>query len=164
MRGPLFGWVLTGLLLLMAPVALGTERTPDEVSRMTRQISQEIYSPYCPGKNLAMCPSSNALEARMEIQSMASQGMSEEEIKGVFHERYGDEVRMNAPPARDNYTLLGALFGGFLLAVLAVGVLAKRRLSSGEELQIENSRAEKESGEDLADDSYLDELRAEIND
>ena len=162
------GVMVVGMLMFTLGVAQANERSPDEVSRMTRQISQEIYSPYCPGKTLAMCPAGNALDARMEIQQFASEGLAEEEIKAIFIERYGEEYALVQPAARDNLALLGGILGGLALAIFAVGMLARRRLQSGgeslEELP-DDPEEEMEEGIDgeLGDD-YLDELRAEYND
>lgn len=153
---------LSGLMV----TAAATERSADEISRITRQISQEIYSPYCPGKTLAMCPSGNALDARMEIQTMAGQGMSVDEIKAEFIERYGEEFELVEPSTQDNLTLLGGIVAGLILAVAAVGILARRRLTGGEEVEVdEHSGDDDKRGMDGAvDDSYLDELRAQYRD
>lgn len=157
--------VVIATLLVVVFSASATERSADEVSRITRQISQEIYSPYCPGKNLAMCPSSNALDARMEIQRYAAQGMEAEEIKAIFYERYGEEVAMVPPPAQDNFTLLGLIFGGLILAVVAVRFLGRRRRSGdGEEDEEAPGGSFDQAFEAEADEEYLDELRAEYND
>lgn len=139
------------------------QRSADEISRITRQISQEIYSPYCPGKTLAMCPSGQALEARMEIQEWAREGQSVDEIKATLLSRYGLEHELVEPPARDNATLLGTIVGGLLLAVLAVGLLARRRLSAAEELAGEEEADAAEKAE-AGTDGYLDDLRSEVRD
>ena len=164
------GLVVAGLMILTLGVgaAEANERSVDEVSRMTRQISQEIYSPYCPGKTLAMCPSGNALDARMEIQHFASEGLSEEEIKAIFLERYGEEYALVQPPARDNLLLLGGILGGLGLAIFAVGMLARRRLQSDsdddEEGGVDPAEGAVEGDDGELEDGYLDELRAEYND
>ena len=154
-----------GLIILMvtswALAVSATERSADEVSRMATQISQEIYSPYCPGKTLAMCPSGNALDARMEIQDMARQGMSKDQIKATVLERYGEGFELVEPPRRDNLGLLGGIVGGLAIAVIAVGFLARRRLSESDEGRDEFA----DSPEDHDDnDLYLDELRSEYKD
>ncbi|MGM0556459.1 MAG: hypothetical protein ACQEVA_08800, partial [Myxococcota bacterium] len=54
-------WLFPALALVLAflatPVSAQEEhgkRSEGEVSKMTQEVSQEIYSPYCPGKTLAM--------------------------------------------------------------------------------------------------------------
>lgn len=149
-------------LALMAPASLAlaqdVARTADEVSRMTREISQEIYSPYCPGKTLAMCPSANAGVARMDIQKMASEGMEKEAIKAELLERYGEGFEVVEPPAEDNAKLLGSIVVGLILAVVAVGALARRRMAGDENSTDEDLSSS--PAEPLDDeDGYLDELR-----
>lgn len=155
---------LGGLLLIVAlmggpaSTAFAQDANTDEISRMTREISQEIYSPYCPGKTLAMCPSANAGDARREIQEMASQGMEKEAIKAELLERYGEGFEVVAPPAEDNAKLLGIIGVGLLLAVFAVVALARRRLSNEEEAA--EMAAEQAQDAELEDnEGYLDELR-----
>lgn len=155
---------LGGLLLMVAlmagpaSTAFAQNPTSDEISRMTREISQEIYSPYCPGKTLAMCPSANAGAARMEIQEMASQGMAKDAIKAELLERYGEGFEVVAPPAEDNAKLLGIIAVGLLLAVFAVVALARRRLTVEEEAA-ESAAEQAQDAEVDSEDGYLDELR-----
>ncbi|TXD38235.1 hypothetical protein FRC98_04880 [Lujinxingia vulgaris] len=153
-------WLL--VLVLMAPASLAlaqdVARTADEVSRMTREISQEIYSPYCPGKTLAMCPSANAGVARMDIQKMASDGMEKDAIKAELLERYGEGFEVVEPPAEDNAKLLGSIFVGLIVAVVAVVALARRRMSGEEGTSDEDALASSTDPVDDAD-GYLDELR-----
>ncbi|RDV38581.1 hypothetical protein DV096_07140 [Bradymonadaceae bacterium TMQ3] len=153
-------WLLA--LAFMAPasavLAQDVARSADEVSRMTREISQEIYSPYCPGKTLAMCPSANAGVARMDIQKMASEGMEKDAIKAELIERFGEDFEVVEPPAEDNAKLLGSIVVGLILAVLAVVALARRRMAGDGHVADEDGPSS--SMEPIDDeDGYLDELR-----
>lgn len=146
-------------------------RSADEVSRMTREISQEVLSPYCPGKTLAMCPSGQAGDVRREIQVMASGGMDKEEIKETLIGRFGEEFRMNDAPPEDNYKLLGAIAVGFGLSITAVTVMARRRRSGADGAADDGYRDSYSEYTDIADDeasvdddAYLEELRAEYQD
>lgn len=142
-------------------LAADTERSADEVSRITREVSQGLYSPYCPGQTLAMCPSSNASETRQEIQRMAGQGMNADEIKRELLDRYGDDYEMVEPPERDQRALLGGIVGGLVVATLAVGFLARRRLTSSDDDDGDGEYDEIEGDED---EMLLEELRAEYDD
>ncbi len=149
---------------LAAPMVLASDgqRSSDEVSRITRQVSQEIYSPYCPGQTLQMCPSSNASEARQQIQRMAAEGMDAEEIKQVLLERYGSEYELVEPPSSEQSLLLGGIVGGLVVATLAVGLLARRRLTSSDEEDVDTEFAG--DFDEEQDEMLLAELRAEYDD
>ena len=68
----------------LAQTAATGSRSQGEVSTISMQLSDEIYSPFCPGKTLSMCPSPNAAKVRRDIQRMAREGMSKDEIKQEF--------------------------------------------------------------------------------
>lgn len=149
----------------VAAVALAGERSADEVSRITRQVSQEIYSPYCPGQTLAMCPSSNASVARQNIQKMAEQGKDAEEIKQELLRRYGDEFALIEPPRRDQMSLLGGIVAGLAVAAFAVGFLARRRSDDdGDSTDDDAGDSRGPDDDPEADEFYLQELRAEYRD
>jgi cytochrome c-type biogenesis protein CcmH/NrfF len=156
------------MMLAMATVASGDvggatpARSADEVSRITRDVSQEIFSPYCPGKTLAMCPSGNAAEARREVQDMASKGMDKEEIKAVLLSRYGDEFLVVEPPPEDNYKLLGAVVASFGLSVFAFAFLVRRRRPGADEPIVDEGVADAEGLDET--DGYLEDLRSEYMD
>ncbi len=152
----------SGVLLVAAQAQ---ERGADEVSRITREVAQEVYSPYCPGQTLAMCPSANASYARQDIQEMARQGMSSEEIKGVMLERYGDQYALIEPSSQDHLWLIGSIVIGLFLAILAVAVMVKRRLNDGSEERDESDKGPDGADGDLDDDDpLLADLRAEYRD
>lgn len=122
------------------------------ISRVTQEVSMEIYSPFCPGKTLAMCPSPNAAEVRMDIQNMARTGMTVDQIKEKVVIQYGEEFRLVDPPLLDNVGLMGILFGGMLGAGGVVWMWSRRRKGDLPEV---NEAPPK------ADDEYVSELRDE---
>lgn len=137
-------------------------RSPGAASTMSQQISQEIYSPFCPGKTLEMCPSSQASEVRQDIQRMASQGMAKQEIIDTVVGDIGEKYRVVSPPAQDDYMLLGILFAAFLLCLVAIyffGWRGRRKVSPEDDEQ-------PVSADDLSEEErlYLEELRGEYLD
>ncbi len=150
---------VVGLSISGIALAQDVARTPDEVSRMTREISQEVLSPYCPGKTLAMCPSGAAGDTRREIQELARGGMDKEAIKDELIARFGEEFRMHEAPPEDNLKLLGALVVGLGLSIGAVAVLVRRR--RGDAPRAADDGVDGQSAED---DAYLKELRSEYQD
>ena len=163
--------VLAIAMALMVPlVASGGEGASQadagEVTRITRQVSQEVFSPYCPGQTLAMCPSSNASDARRDIRRMAEEGMDAGAIKAEMLTRYGAEYEMVEPSDRDQRGLLFGILGGLLVAVTAVGVMARRQLSSDDSEEMVDMAPpppSEDADDDLAD-GYLQELRSEVRD
>ena len=139
---------------------VGVVKDYGEISRTTYAISQEILSPFCPGKTLAMCPSPAAAEVRREIQAMASQGVEKEAIKAQIIETYGEEFRIVEPPASDNLALLTAIAVGLGLCILAVALISRRRKGQDGEPEAVASATSKVD----EDDPYLAELRESYRD
>ena len=141
------------------------------VSRITSEASQEIYSPFCPGKTLAMCPSSAAAEVRREIQAMAEEGKSKQEIKDAIITQYGEEFRQVEPPLVDEVTLLVLLGLGLLVALLAIAYLSRRRrrddgapVAGADGEAADSARPDPGATDGTLrpeDDEYLDTLRDE---
>lgn len=161
--------------LWLSPGALGAQSGPQgkaegEVSRLTMELSDEIYSPFCPGKSLSMCPSPNAAKVRRDIQQLAKEGKDKEAIKQVILETYGEEFRIVEPPAQDNMGLLAALAIGLLAAAVAVVLLSRGLKSRGEGLSAKTPSGEDGVNEEVAEAlteeerSYLKELREDVGD
>jgi len=134
-------------------------RSPGEVSNVVEELSQTIYSPYCPGKTLAMCPSGGAAEVRRDIQEMARRGLPEDEIRERVIEEHGEEYRLNEPPTEDNYPLVGVIVAALLVCIVAVLVFSRAGGSSGGD---DPDPAEGDLSEE--DELYLRELRSQYRD
>jgi cytochrome c-type biogenesis protein CcmH/NrfF len=162
-------WLFPTLALTLALLAgpawaqdHGT-RSEGEVSKLTQEVSHEIYSPYCPGKTLAMCPSGGASKVRQDIQELAREGMSKPEIKDTIVAQYGEEFRMSQPETQDNMTLFILLAGALMVALLALFFLINRKGGSGASRASSPSDPpldEQLSGED---EEYLAEVRKEYS-
>ncbi|MFB6375037.1 MAG: cytochrome c-type biogenesis protein CcmH [Bradymonadaceae bacterium] len=131
------------------------KRTEGEVSNVVEELSQEIESPFCPGKTLAMCPSGGAAKVRRDIQRKAEKGMSKEEIKEAILEEHGEEFRLREPPTKDHYPLIAAVAFALLICIGAVVYLSRR---GGDDTDDDGP----EDG-DLSDEDelYLEELRSQ---
>ena len=165
--------LMGGALLLHASDPLLAQTSAGEVSRLTVEVSNEIYSPFCPGKTLMMCPSPNAAKVRRDIQDLARSGMEKEAIKNQIVATYGEEFRITEPPAKDNALLVTIILIALAIAILAVILLSRRKkLRQGDVAQGQSHIAPFESeagearGDDLSDEerAYLSELRAHIED
>lgn len=136
--------------------------SPGEVSRISQEISNEILSPFCPGKSLDMCPSPNAAAVRREIQDLATQGKSKAEIKEYVITTYGEEFRIIEPPAQDNIALFIALFLGLIFAGALIFALSRRRQDPSDASSPTQPQV---LDEDLSDEdkAYLSRLREDLD-
>jgi cytochrome c-type biogenesis protein CcmH/NrfF len=57
------------------------------------ELSHELMSPFCPGRTLSACSSSQAADMREWIVEQEEQGRSEEEVKDQLYQEYGDVLR-----------------------------------------------------------------------
>ena len=142
------------------------DSAPDpESARLATEVSQEIYSPFCPGKTLAMCTSSKAADVRRDIQEMASSGMEKKKIKETVIQEYGEEFRMAEAGASDNIPLLVGIGGGLVLAIVVVATISRRRSGEEDEPVAAGASQSIEIPTDVDDDDpYLDQLRNEYRD
>jgi cytochrome c-type biogenesis protein CcmH/NrfF len=158
----LFAGALLAATLLALPAAAqqADVRDPGQVSQITMEISNQIYSPFCPGKTLVMCPSPGAAEVRQRIQVMAREGKTREEIKQDVLTTYGEQFRIVEPPPQDNILLAIAIGIGLILCITAVWAFSrKRKLGAGPAPDAPPD--EPLSAEDA---DYLRALREEVQD
>jgi len=78
-----------------------------------QSLSNDLMSPYCPGRTIASCPSPQARQLEDHILAEAKAGKSREEIETALVGRFGGEIIGYAPPP-----LL--LYGGGLMGLLAL--------------------------------------------
>jgi cytochrome c-type biogenesis protein CcmH len=109
------------LVAVITTTAVATDFSP-EVEQQASDIFHSVMSPFCPGKLLADCPSSQAGALRQQIRERIAAGESGDAIRQELIETYGEAVRA-APRAR-GFDLLAwvlppvALGLGALIAVL----------------------------------------------
>lgn len=87
-----------------------------------QELSNELMSPYCPGRTIASCPSVNARKLEDDILEQAQAGRSREEIEQALVDRFGSEIVGYAPPPA---VLYGSLIVG-LIALVMVALAARR--------------------------------------
>jgi cytochrome c-type biogenesis protein CcmH/NrfF len=92
---------------------------PDQV---LQSLSNDLMSPYCPGRTIASCPSPQARQLEDHILEQAQAGKSREEIEAALVQRFGEDiVGYEAQPV----LLYGSALVG-LLALAAVVVMGRR--------------------------------------
>jgi cytochrome c-type biogenesis protein CcmH len=90
--------------LCLAPLAvlalvLSAPAFADEPEGWAYTLSREVMSPFCPGRTLAECPSSQADQLRLWIITQEAAGVTRAEVEQMLYERFGDEIR-SVPQAR----------------------------------------------------------------
>ncbi|MCA9537935.1 MAG: cytochrome c-type biogenesis protein CcmH [Myxococcales bacterium] len=99
-----------------SPTPPADEGAIDEASRRVRRMADELRSPFCPGKTLMTCTSSNAYDLRKEMLNMVNEGYADDEIMRLLIERYGDQI---SNPPQPWYTF----FVPFLPFLVLAGLL-----------------------------------------
>jgi cytochrome c-type biogenesis protein CcmH/NrfF len=117
----------------------------DEIETKTQAISEQVMSPYCPGRTLSSCPSEDARKLRFQISEWLSQGYSESAVKRQLIGIYGSDV-IGQPEFKGFGKI--AWVSPFLIIIAAfcvlLGFLRKDKISknndlnSPENLDIEN--------------------------
>ncbi|MDP6977545.1 MAG: cytochrome c-type biogenesis protein CcmH [Myxococcota bacterium] len=118
--------VLALAVPLLTTSASAVEGAPDWAYAM----AHELMSPYCPGRTLAECPSPNAAELRFWILNQAAAGVSEEEVREMLAQRFGD-VLLAAPRAEGwGLSAYAVPIAAFVVG-LPIALWVIRRLTGG---------------------------------
>lgn len=86
------------VLLLLAFVWASPAPGADEKAGWGYQLSNEVMSPYCPGRALSDCPSPQAAELRQWIVEQENAGVSRSEVEQELFREFGDQL-LQAPRA-----------------------------------------------------------------
>jgi cytochrome c-type biogenesis protein CcmH/NrfF len=104
----------------------GDEYPPGVDPDQVYEISREMYCDVCQGVPLADCPSTQCRVWREEIAVYLSEGRTEDEIRTVFANRYGDKVSGTAVDDGDKLFTYLMPAGAFLLLLLGIVVIIRR--------------------------------------
>ena len=88
-----------------------------EAELILQQLSNELMSPYCPGRTISACPSGQARKLEDHILAEARSGRTREEIEADLRERFGDEIVGYAPPP-------GMMWVALLVGLVALALVA----------------------------------------
>lgn len=140
------------------PVANGTV-DEGKAARIAYETSGEIYSPFCPGKTLAMCTSSQAADVRREIQDLAYAGMDKDQIKEKIIHEYGEEFRYVEADSFDDAWTFGLIALSLVLAIIAMVMVTRRGGSRGKAASDADAATVVPPAEVEDDDPYLKQVR-----
>jgi cytochrome c-type biogenesis protein CcmH len=108
---------ITLLALLLVLVTAAPGRAQTNVDQAADRLFNTVMSPYCPGKLLATCGSSQADTLRQEIRQELAAGKPADEIEAGLYYRFGDSIR--SEPKASGVGLVAWVFPAVLL--LATG-------------------------------------------
>lgn len=100
--------------------ATGAAQKPDrEAEQLLSELSSDLMSPFCPGRTIASCPSSQARKLEERILAEAKSGKSREQIEQALVADYGsDIIGYRPPPSLLITTVVGGMLALSLLIVL----------------------------------------------
>ena len=122
-------------------------RAAEEASRRVNRLSDQLKSPFCPGKTLLTCTSYQACELRKEMTNMIRDGKSDEEILAALRDSFGDELEN---PVQPWYTVLVPILPFVLGGLIALWVFS---------MWLKGARREED--EELGEQPEVDEAQRE---
>jgi len=96
------------------------DMTPEQVNMVAYKFSAQFMSPYCPGKTLRDCTSSQAADLRDEIHDWVVQGKSRKWIESQLVNRFGESIL--AAPKFKGFNALVWLFP-FIALLVGLGLV-----------------------------------------
>jgi cytochrome c-type biogenesis protein CcmH/NrfF len=126
MRFVAFFLVLLVAGSVVAP-AIAQDLTQEQIDEEARRLHRHFMSPFCPGKNLADCTSSQAAVWRDKIRDWVAEGHDEAWIEARLIDEFGEQI-LSAPKFRGFNALVWLFPGIAVLVGLAVifGYLQKQ--------------------------------------
>lgn len=124
-----------------------------QVERRVRKLSDELKSPYCPGKTLMTCTSYQAFELRREMAAMVKSGQTDAQIIAILNDRFDNQV---SNPPQPWYTFI-VPFLPYVLGAILILVVLRRWVRKDEDAADQPAPTQE-------DDPRLARLRARVAD
>ena len=138
-----------------------TPRMESWATKHINYISDELKSPFCPGKTLLTCTSPNAFTLRAEMRRELLQGYKDDEILSKLRERFG---QLENPP-QPWYTILLPILPFVFGALIAIWVLSRWIGGGRAQAQLRDARAAEEDEDPLSESSaHHDRLQTLLRD
>jgi cytochrome c-type biogenesis protein CcmH/NrfF len=119
--------VFAALLLGVSTATAADGEAAAEPEGWAYKVSNEVMSPFCPGRTLSACPSPQADDLRMWLIVQEASGRSREDVEAELFERYGGVLR--AAPLAEGFGMTAYVFPviAFLAGGVVVGVFLRRQ-------------------------------------
>ena len=129
-----------------------------EATKRINRLSDELKSPFCPGKTLLTCTSPEAFKLRREMRQMILEGYNDKDILKVISKSF-DQPLENPP--QPWITLLVPVFPFIFGLIIALWIFLYWRRSSSSEIF---NRGEADTAEVDAEHKYYDRLQDLLDD
>ncbi len=93
-----------------------------KAEKLLSELSGDLMSPFCPGRTIAACPSSQARKLEERILAEAKSGKSRDEIEQSLVDDYGKDIIGYRPPP----SLLITTVAGGTLALSLLIIMGRR--------------------------------------
>ncbi len=110
------------LFTILFPLACLADVAAEQADVEAKEISGNVMSPYCPGRLLSDCPSSQAAELRRKIEQRIASGETKDKVIEWIYAVYGDELR--AAPKKSGFGLVAWITPFVFLVLGLIGVYA----------------------------------------
>ena len=114
------------MLVLSLVLCLSAADSSTPLSNRDQQrvdaLTNDLNSPFCPGRTLATCPSPKAAEWRNDIRSWVKEGVGAEKIQTRLQERVPDFRLSARPPGAWSTAVPALVLAALTLAFVAVGL------------------------------------------
>ena len=137
-----------GSLPALAQDEAASGLTPEQIDQEAARLHQHFMSPFCPGKNLRDCTSSQAAVWRDQIRDWVAEGRDEKWIEEQLIAEFGEQI-LSAPRFK-GFNALVWLFPGIAILVGLGVIFAFLQRQHGMKLD------EKVPGRNVADDYRAD--------
>ncbi len=146
---------ITLLAILLVLATASPVRAQVNVDEAADTLFNHVMSPYCPGKLLATCGSSQADTLRQEIRRDLAAGKPADEIEAELYYRFGDSIR--SEPKKSGAGLVAWVFPAVLLVATGAWlVLWLRRARPAESAEPAPALAVTPQLRDRLDDELLE--------
>jgi cytochrome c-type biogenesis protein CcmH/NrfF len=114
-----------------SPEVCSRAMSPETPERILQDLSNDLMSPYCPGRTISSCPSGKARKLEDHILDQARAGKTREEIEADLVDRFGPEIVGYAPRPVVLYgTAIVALMALMLIAMVGRRWVRRSRVAS----------------------------------
>ena len=128
-------------------------RVEEEAQKRVNRLSDQLKSPFCPGKTLLNCTSYQAYALRKEMMDMILEGKDDRTILRALRDSFGEEIEN---PPQPWYTGLVPFMPFIFGAILAIWIFS---------MWIRGHDQEREVVEEIdVDDAHRDRLKALMRD